>query len=233
MKKYPVIILAGGQGKRAGGILKQFVKLHKKPLIQYSLEVFLSLRECNPIVVVVPEKKLEYARKLAKHIGIPEQRLSVVTGGRNRRESALRGLDEVMKLSKGVARGHVFFHDAARPLISSRMIRQLEREAERYGAATVGVMAIDLLFKVENGFIKEAVNKEGFYYGFTPQCLPLKKIWEAHLFADASGMHHDMDNIEVLKLVRGNTRIRILDEFYPNIKMTYPGDRGLLKKLLD
>lgn len=232
MKRYPVILLAGGQGRRAGNVLKQFIRLHGKPLFQYSLEVFLSLPECDRIIVVVPERKVGYVRRIAKKLGADSGRVTVVVGGRNRRESAMNGLEAIASQMTEKSRPkHVIFHDAARPMLSRSIVRRLEREAEVFGAATIGITAIDLLFRVENGFIEQAVNKEGFYYGFTPQCLPFDAIWEAHTQAIRSGMHHDMDNIELLGRLKRKTKIRIVDE-YPNVKLTYQQDIKTLEFLL-
>lgn len=225
-------MLAGGQGRRAGNVLKQFIRLHGKPLFQYSLEVFLDLPECDHIVVVVPEKNVGYVQRIAKKLGAMPNRVEVVVGGRNRRESAMNGLEAVLsRTSRSIQPKHVIFHDAARPMINRALVRRLEREAEMFGASTVGITAIDLLFRVENGFIKQAVNKEGFYYGFTPQCLPLKAIWKAHIQAVRSEMHHDMDNIELLGRLKRKIRIRIIDD-YPNIKLTYQQDVKTLQFLL-
>ena len=202
--KFPAIILGAGKGSRMGNVEKQFSLFHGKPLIAYSVEVFLRMPECGHIVIVVPRDKVSYVKKLFLGFSSPLRIIEVVSGGAHRRESAHLGLQRVTNRKWKGWSNHVVIHDAARPMI-----------------------------KVKDGFIQEAVNKKDFFYGFTPQCLPLKKILEAHNLAESAGLQHDMDNIEVLGLLKKGIKIRILDEFYPNIKLTSPGDKPYLRFLLD
>lgn len=227
MDTYPVILLAGGQGTRAGGTLKQFEHIEGKPLIQYSLETFSVLPECRPIVILVPGSKIHYTRRLVRqHFGDIEN-IFVISGGRNRRESAMNGLEYLRHLTLPFQFQHIIFHDAARPMVTTSLVRSVEKMAKKYGAATVGIPAIDLLFKVKKGEITQAVNKQDYYYGFTPQCLPFKETFESHKKALDRGIYNDVDNIELLGLLKPKINIRIID-MYPNIKFTYRQDKKIL-----
>lgn len=63
--KAAAIITAGGLGKRFGEIgdkllPKQFIPLSAKPIILYSIESFASSELISEIVLVVPDKWVEY-----------------------------------------------------------------------------------------------------------------------------------------------------------------------------
>jgi len=231
-KNVAAILLAGGSGRRAGGFYKQFFVVDGKSLILYSLEKFLEVPIVDMVIIAVPSSRLKYMNLLLKKVDeIARQKVRVIAGGINRRESAFRALQYITDITDR-SYVHVFFHDATRPMISVKMIKKLHTEALFHGASTLGVPAIDALLKVRDGFIENVVNKASFYYGFTPQCLPLTHIWHAHRMAIKKGMLHEMDNIELLRKFSKKVNIKILDNFYPNIKMTYKEDVKLLEPFL-
>ena len=68
MKKYAVIV-AGGSGQRMGtSIPKQFLLLQGKPLLWYSLQVFLQAFDDLQIILVVPGDNLAEGEQLAAHL---------------------------------------------------------------------------------------------------------------------------------------------------------------------
>ncbi|HZI01457.1 MAG TPA: 2-C-methyl-D-erythritol 4-phosphate cytidylyltransferase, partial [Flavisolibacter sp.] len=59
MKKYAVIV-AGGIGKRMGhSTPKQFLLLQDKPLLYYTLKVFLEAYDDVQIILVLPEEYMD------------------------------------------------------------------------------------------------------------------------------------------------------------------------------
>ena len=54
MKKYAVIV-AGGSGSRMGSVLpKQFLLIHNKPILWYTLHTFLKSYKDIQIILVLP-----------------------------------------------------------------------------------------------------------------------------------------------------------------------------------
>jgi 2-C-methyl-D-erythritol 4-phosphate cytidylyltransferase len=222
------IILAGGSGLRAGKIYKQFLKIHRKPVLHYSLEKFLKSPLIQNIIIVVPKVYMEESGilKNIKHEG----RVHIIEGGSSRRESAFKGLSFIR--DNNMETEFLIIHDAARPMVSKKVISAVLKETIEHGAATVGIPAIDLLFEVENNFVSKAHNKKGFYYGFTPQSFSFKDILKAHIQSKKDELLGDVDNIELMKRYCPKVTIKILDTFYPNIKLTYKEDVHTVKHLL-
>lgn len=220
------IILAGGNGKRAGNIFKQFLKIHKRSLLDYSLEEFLKCSFIKNIIIVVPK---EHLKKMNSEVKYQKNKIKIIEGGATRQESAYKGVSFLKERQEG---GYVIIHDAARPQLSKKIIKDILNTASIYGAATIGIPAVDLLFEVDGDIITKAYNKKSFYYGFTPQCFELNEIFEAHKASTENNTLCDIDNIELLKKYNKEAVIKILSNSYPNIKLTYKEDIKTLKHLL-
>lgn len=215
------VILAGGRGQRMGGNFKQFLKINRKPLILYSLEKFISCRFIKKIIVVIPKEKLVYVDKIICK-DLKDSRIKLVAGGKTRRWSAYNGLKYLADSKNKI--DYVIFHDAARPLVSTKMIKTVIDGAKKWGAAVIGIKAIDLIFKGDNNFISEAINKGKIYYGYMPQCFKFSQILKAHSKFEKNRFLDTADNTELLKKLDKKTKIRIIDKFYPNLKLTYKPD---------
>src|SRR4029079_6703651 len=116
IKDVGVIIVAGGKGTRIGGDeLKQFRWVAGKPMLLHSVQTLQAPEDVGMVVAVLPHE----------HVGDPPpwlfqcdtERLLLSVGGRERSDSVRNGLED---LPSGMA--IVVVHDAARPLITERMV---------------------------------------------------------------------------------------------------------------
>ena len=110
------VIFAGGTGQRMNTRTrpKQFLELHGKPIIVYTLEVFDQHKEIDGIVLVMLESWIGYTEELVRKYGLKKVR-KIVPGGASGQESIYNGL-------KGAAEFYgdediVLIHDGVRPLI--------------------------------------------------------------------------------------------------------------------
>ena len=100
-----VIILAAGNGKRLGSNTpKCFLKINKKPIYQFSLELFQLFSQIKQIILVVPKR---YVNK----VKIANDKIKVVAGGTTRNESFELGLKAIKYICK---HDKIIIHDAAR-----------------------------------------------------------------------------------------------------------------------
>lgn len=76
------VIFAGGTGQRMQSRTKpkQFLELHGKPIIIYTLEQFENTDEINGIVVVCLKEWIDYCWKLIKKFGLTKV-IDVIPGG--------------------------------------------------------------------------------------------------------------------------------------------------------
>ena len=131
------IIVGAGRGERMGGQGgdKVFAALDGRPLLAYSVATFAASRVVQFIVVVLHERNLERGRAL-----VQERRwrkvVAVCAGGERRQDSVRAGLGALPPCDL------VVVHDAARPLITTDLIRRGVEVATATGAAAIAAMPV-------------------------------------------------------------------------------------------
>lgn len=136
MKKYAVIV-AGGAGTRMGNnVPKQFLLLHGKPVLWYTLDSFLRAYNDLQVILVLPEVHLDKGKQIAAQFNQPS-RITLATGGATRFHSVQQGLS----LVEGEA--VVFVHDGVRCLVSVPLIHRCYNQAVKVGSAVPAVAATD------------------------------------------------------------------------------------------
>ena len=168
------IIVAAGSGSRFGGA-KQFAMLDGKPVYIWSIEIFESVKDVKKIILVLPPESLkEIARRHKK-----DKKILCVSGGKERFESVAAGLKKLPTES-----GIVAIHDAARPLLSRRIIRLSLDAAARYGAAVPVIKSGDTikLTDQDGSFITRTIPRPQARLVQTPQLFRREIILEAYSF---------------------------------------------------
>ena len=116
MKKYAVIV-AGGSGQRMGTqVPKQFLLLHGKPVLWYTMQVFLGAYEDLDIILVAPEEHVETAKTMIYATGEPH-RIRMIAGGTTRYHSVRNGLQIIREEAV------IFVHDGVRCLLSAELVQ--------------------------------------------------------------------------------------------------------------
>jgi 2-C-methyl-D-erythritol 4-phosphate cytidylyltransferase len=178
-----VVIVAGGRGARTGGEeLKQFRWVAGKPMLLHSVQIFQQRQDVAMVVVVLPHE----------NVGDPPpwlfqcdtERLLLSVGGRERSDSVRNGLEDLPDEASIVV-----VHDAARPLVTSRMIEDVIAQARRGSGAAPGLEVVDTLKRVgPDGSIAGTVERAGLVRIQTPQAFPRDMIEQAHLDAFRNGI---------------------------------------------
>ena len=128
MEKIAVIV-AGGTGQRMGTELpKQFLHIKHKPLLYYTLDVFLKAYDDIKIILVLPEEHIEMGREIIDAY-FDESRIRITKGGANRFGSVQNGLKLITEESI------VFVHDAVRCLVTAQLIHRCYETALETGSA--------------------------------------------------------------------------------------------------
>ena len=120
MTKYNTIalIVAAGSGERLGNTTpKQYLLLAGRAILRHSAEKFLNHNEIDAVFVVYnPDHKALYEAAIAG-IDLPEP----ILGGKSRQESVRLGLEAIAQYNPK----KVLIHDAARPLVSTKIISDI------------------------------------------------------------------------------------------------------------
>jgi len=217
-----LIIVAGGTGTRMQGhVPKQFLELNGEPVLVHTLRSFMLFDERMNVVVVMHPNFVDYWKELAETLGfnLPHQ---VVSGGEERFHSVLAGLKAITDQE-----GVVGIHDAVRPLVSQRTIRNAYEMAATTGAA-IPVVGLQESLREVKGESNTAVNRSAFRLVQTPQCFRMEVLRNAFNQAYRAEFTDDASVVESagypIQLVEGNRE---------NIKLTTPGDMIMARGLLN
>lgn len=220
MSGIAVLVVAAGKGERArGSVPKQYAPLLGKPILRWTLESFARHSKISSIQVAIgPEQHEIYSATAAGFTLLPP-----IVGGATRQESVRRGLEALA----GSAPDMVLIHDAARPLVSSRVIDAVIAALESGADCAVPLLAIADTLKREESGKWTTVSREGLHRAQTPQGFRFAKILRAHRHFATKDVTDDMALAELAGL--HITSVRGEDA---NMKVTTPEDFALAEAQL-
>ena len=126
----------------------------------------------------------------------------------------------------------VLLHDAARPLVSQRIIADCVAALSDYDAAGVAVPTSDTIVIAEDGVMSHVPPRESLLRCQTPQCFRLSVIARAHERAAADPDFTPTDDCGVVLRYLPDVPVHIVPGSDRNIKVTYPGDLAIAEALL-
>ena len=224
------MIIAGGKGVRMNhDIPKQFLNIHDKPVIVYTMQAFQKHPEIDAILVVCIDGWQEILRAYANQFDITKLKW-VVAGGENGQQSIYNGLQELRKYCK--EEDMVLVHDAIRPNVSQEIISNCIAECRLNGSAiTVIPCAEAMLLRREDGNSSEAlISRDSLARTQTPQAFPLRKLLWAHEEAQKRGISNSVASC-TLMVELGET-VHFCPGSEKNIKITTTEDIEIFKALL-
>ena len=176
-------VLAGGVGRRMGNAEKpkQFLTIGGKPIIVHTVEKFAVCTEFEKVIVLTPAKWIEHTRNILSK-NIPDMsKIVVIAGGDTRNETlmnAIRFIDEEGNLDDDTI---IVTHDAVRPFVTYRILKDNIEAAERVGACDTAFPATDTIVRSEDGrLIVEVPDRSQLWQGQTPQSFKAKKLRELY-----------------------------------------------------
>ena len=218
------IIPAAGKGSRFGE-KKQFKTLKGKPLLNYSIEIFLKLAEVREIILAVPKSQIKEVRESLEPSFSKEKILKVVEGGLTRQDSVGNAIEYIGKDIDVVC-----VHDAARPFVTSQLILETIKQCEFFDGAIAAIKSVDTVKLVSNGNIKSTLNRENIWLAQTPQSFQKDKFINAFKKASAKGLSV---TDESALMEDAGFSVALVPGGNSNFKVTTPQDwehaRGFLK----
>jgi len=215
------LILAAGQGRRFGGP-KQFHAIHGQPVLIYSISAFNRCWDVSFVVVVTNRARIDDVQHLLRSRGLRKV-AHVVAGGQERGDSVERGLAVLPE------QGWVAIHDAARPVITPRMISDGFRACHVRGPLTYGCELADTVKRVRGERIVETLDRAELIAVQTPQFFPIALLRQAY---EAARKEHVTAGDDCALVERLGVDISWLPGPRTNIKITTPEDLKLCTALL-
>ncbi|MET9952056.1 bifunctional cytidylyltransferase/SDR family oxidoreductase [Streptomyces sp. NPDC006339] len=230
------VVLAGGTGQRVGlSIPKQLLKIAGKSILEHTLCVFENSPEVDEIIVLMAPDYVTEAEKIVARAGLGKVS-RVLPGGATRSETTSVAIRHI---SDGLADGEdacLLFHDAVRPLLSQRVVKECVRALERYQAVDVAIPSSDTIIVTrthgdDGEFITEVPDRSRLRRGQTPQGFHLSTIRRAYELALADPSFEATDDCSVVIKYLPDVPVHVVmgDEY--NMKVTQPVDVFIADKL--
>lgn len=220
------LIFAGGTGKRMNSRAKpkQFLELHGKSVIIYTVEIFEKHPEVDDITIVCLEGwigELEY--QLKKNL-IQKVKV-IVPGGATGHESIALGLEAMKDIASDD--DIVLIHDGVRPLITDKIISENIEAVKKYGSAITAAPAAETVVEAceapdlrissvtERGHTYTAKAPQSFLYGEILEAYRKSKE-EGFLAIDSAHLlnHQGRDDLHIVPCSRHNLKITEPADYY-------------------
>ena len=221
------IIVAGGKGKRMHTrISKLFLLLNKEPIIWHTLNTFQNCKSINKIILVArPEDKNKFKAIITKNNF--NKIIKIVDGGLERQDSVYNGIKAVDKASNDDI---ILVHNAVNPFVDEATIYNCINAAKKYGAAVVGFPAKDTIKVVEDGLIRQTIDRKLVWQVQTPQAMKYflaKRAFE-RAYADK---FYGTDDVSLVERIGGSVKAVYCPR--ENIKITEPYDLAYANKMVN
>lgn len=174
------LILSGGTGTRLGAeIPKQYIEVHGKPVISYSMEKLFSHDRIDAVWIVADERWRESLKELIGTVDGKNKFQGFSKPGCNRQMSILNGLEDISRYAG--REDAVFIHDAARPLLSDALITACLTEIEGHDGVIPVLPMKDTVYMSEDGRkVSSLLDRRRIFAGQAPECFVLGKYLEAN-----------------------------------------------------
>lgn len=170
------LVLAGGTGTRLGAdIPKQYIEVRGKMIIDYCLETMEHSSDIAEVWIVADEMWREHIKKVDKFKGY-------ACSGRNRQLSIYNGLKAIEESLTGEEKEvNVLIHDAARPFLTEKLIRECVKAVEGHDGVLPVLPMKDTVYYSEDGkVISSLINRDKLYAGQAPELFRLQPYIQAN-----------------------------------------------------
>lgn len=220
------VVLAGGTGSRVGlEIPKQLLKIAGRPIIEHTIAALNSFPEIDEIVVLMAPGFLSDVERIVRNGGY-EKVSRVLEGGATRTESTCRAIAAL-----GDQECNVLFHDAVRPFLDHRIVRDCVTALRSYDAVDVAIPSADTIIEVSDDLIRNVPSRALLRRGQTPQGFRLSTIRRAYERAMDDPDFASTDDCTVVLRYLPGVPIYVVTGTEENMKVTQPVDVFIADKL--
>ena len=201
---------------------KQFLFLHDKPVLYYTLKTFLDAYDDLQIILVLPQAYTDLGREIIDAY-FDYARIQVTFGGETRFDSVKNGLKMVQEDSI------VFVHDAVRCLLTTDLIHRCYDSALGVGSAVPVIHSKDSI-RLLNQEINDnqAIERDKVVLVQTPQTFHSRILIPAYQIDYKERFTDEATVVESFGL-----KIQLIEGEENNFKITKPLDLLLAEKIIE
>ena len=225
------LIIAGGVGARMNqDIPKQFIHVHDRPIIIYTLQAFQNHPQIDAIEVVCLDGWHDVLRAYSKQFGINKLE-NIVNGGDTGQESIRNGLWDIAK-RYNEDDDIVLIHDSIRPMVSADVISDNIRVCRMYGNATTVVPCTSVMLSTTNSVSSDGqIPRDNLKISQTPQAFFLKELLNVHKKAIKMSLPPSIASCALY--IEMGKKVYLSQGSEKNIKITTTEDIEIFQSLLD
>jgi len=210
-----IIVAAGGGSRFGANRPKQFLELRGHELLSYSVQTFRGLAAIDTVIIVTAA---DYCDRVTKRY--PD--CTVVPGGVTRQASVYNGLQACPQSTL-----RVLVHDAARPLVSSRIIMACLEKLKTCDGVAPASQPVDSMVQLQPGNFQN-LDRNDLRIVQTPQCFRRDLLQQA-----ASSGLVDTDEIGLVHQAVPEAQLCFVEGAPENLKITRALDLKLAELFLD
>jgi 2-C-methyl-D-erythritol 4-phosphate cytidylyltransferase len=220
------VLLAGGLGTRAGlDRPKQLAELGGTTVLERSLRALHDHPDVDEVVVVMAARHVDAARELA---AANPKVSAVLPGGATRTESTLVALAHL-----GDRDCHLLIHDAARPLVTARIVTDCLAALQTYAAVATAVPVTDTVFEVgPDDTVSGVPRRASLRRAQTPQGFHSRVLRRAYGAAAADPGFAATDDCSVVRRYLPEEPVGVVAGDETNLKVTTALDLRIAETLL-
>ncbi|MCI3861005.1 2-C-methyl-D-erythritol 4-phosphate cytidylyltransferase [Lactococcus garvieae] len=226
-------IMAGGIGKRMGNVPlpKQFLMLGSKPIIVHTVEKFCLNSEFKLILVSVPIDWISYTEEIFNKYRVVDSRIRIISGGTERNDTLNNALKYIEDYNQITEEDLLITHDAVRPFVTHRIIKDNIRALEKYDAADTVIPAFDTIVQGNNGEVLSIPDRDLMYQGHTPQSFRIVSLKESLNKLTIKERQVLTDSAKIMLL--DGKKVKMVNSEVSNIKITTPYDLTIANAILE
>lgn len=214
------VIVAGGKGERMqGAVPKQFIPIHGRPVLYYTIRCFLDAYTDMQVILVLPEAHLATGKSIVATY-FSDAPVQLAEGGATRFHSVQNGLRLIQEDSV------IFVHDGVRCLTDTELVRRCYEQALVKGSAIPVIECRDSV-RMTTPEGNHSVDRAVLKLVQTPQTFLSSILLPAYQQEYRSGFTDEATVAEA-----AGHRVHLTEGSAENIKLTLPIDLVIAAELL-
>ena len=221
MNKTPcaIIVTGAGTSTRYGNGNKLLELIDGVPVFIHSIRNLAGFADKENFILTVPAAEFDHFTEITNRYDCG-QLVTIVRGGSSRAESVKNALDAI-----ALEEGQVAIHDAARPLVTSELLKRLLSCGKKNVIAATQI--VDSVKRCDSdGKITEEVDRSNLWRASTPQVFDIVQYRDA--VARCLALPGATDDATIMRLA--GYGVWVLSEEIENLKLTNSSDLEKIKK---
>ncbi len=217
-----IVLAAGNSSRFDKNKSKMFYKIDGTPVIDFTLNNLLSVFNKRSLYITINKKITKKEKKnLQKYTENP-----LIIGGSTRHKSLINSLTQIDHREIK----HILIHDAARPNISLKLMKQIKKEilTNKYDAVVPYIKIEDTVKQIKNKSKFKTIDRKKLIATQTPQAFKTISL-QKKINNLSSTITDDVQSIENKKL----SKIKYILGEKSNLKITTKSDLQLFKSYLN